>query len=118
MKGNTYYCGSRQRLVHAKIGVVAVLADRPKKAFMLKTSLLGIHGRIASWAADIEADIMADCKRCFRNRLLFVLNDIHSHSNMNVCHDCCQWDLNSSSVSLMKIGVPEKYPHECAPDSP
>jgi len=37
---------------------------------------------------------------------------------MNVCHDCCQWDLNSSSVSLMKIGVPEKYPHECAPDSP
>ena len=52
-----HYCGQRKVTLHAKIGVVAVLADRPEKAFVLKTSLLGIHGRIASWAADIDPDI-------------------------------------------------------------
>ena len=53
-------------MVHAKIGVVAVLGDRPEKGFVLKTLLLGIYGRIASWVADIEADIMADCKKMFQ----------------------------------------------------
>ena len=100
MKGNTYYCGSCKTFVHAKIGVVTVLADAPEKAFILKTSLLGHHGRIAYCAADTKLDIMADCKKCFKNRLLSVFNHRHSHSNMNICHNFCQWDLNSTSVSL------------------
>jgi len=118
MKGKNYYCGQRKITLHAKIGVVAVLADRPEKAFVLKTSLLGIHGRMASWAADIDPDILSDCKECFKRRLSLIFNDRHSCSNLSVCHDCCQWDLDSTSASVKRIAPPERYPHECEPDSP
>ena len=106
MKGKNYYCGQRKITLHAKIGVVAVLADRPEKAFVLKTSLLGIHGRIASWATDIDPDILSDCNKCFKKRLSQIFNDRHSCSNMNVCHDCCQWNLDSTSASVKRIAAP------------
>ena len=118
MKGKNYYCGQHKATLHAKIGVLAVLVDRPEKAFVLKTSLLGIHGRIASWAANIEPDILADCKKCFKARLVLLFNDRYSCSNMNVCHDYCQWNIESMSASVKRIAVPERYPHECEPDSP
>jgi len=51
MNGKTYYCSHKCHFLGVKVGVVAVLADQPEKAFMLKTSLLG--SQIASWAADV-----------------------------------------------------------------
>ena len=42
------------------MGVVAALADRPEKAYTLKTALLGLYGRIASWATDIVPDVLSD----------------------------------------------------------
>ena len=50
MKGRDYYCGVRRKFIFAKLGLVASLADRPEKAFILKTALLGTYGKIASWA--------------------------------------------------------------------
>ena len=48
MNGMTFYCGVTHQFIRAKIGVVAALADRPEKAFTLKTSLLGTYGKAAS----------------------------------------------------------------------
>ena len=63
-------------------------------------------------------DVLADCKKCFRKRCDAVMQDRHSKSNLVQCNDCCQWDLNSKSLLAKKVVVPEKYPTECAPDSP
>ena len=51
--------------MHAKLGVVAVLAYCPENAFMMKTSLFGTYGQITSWAAEIQPDVLTDCKKCF-----------------------------------------------------
>ena len=48
MEGSDYYCAFMKKVIHVRIGVVAALADRPEKAYTLKTSLLGIYGKIAS----------------------------------------------------------------------
>ena len=118
MKGKDYYCGLRRDFVHAKLGVVAALADRPEKAFTLKTALLGVYGQIASWAAEIVPDVLADCNRCFLLRCKAVLEDRHSPSNLHPCNKCCQWDLKSNSKSVEKVLVPDKYPTTCDPNSP
>jgi hypothetical protein len=87
MNGRTYYCSEKRQFLRVKLGVVAVLADRPEKAFILKTSLLGIYGQIASWAADVEPNILADCKKYFLRRVKAVLQDRHSTSNIVPCKD-------------------------------
>ena len=97
MKGKDYYCSEHRQFIHAKVGVVAVLADRPEKAFMLKISLLGTYGQISSWAAAIEPNVLADCKRCFNRRISVLLLDRHSASQIRPCQHCCQWDLCSTS---------------------
>ncbi len=55
-------------MIEVKFGVLAVLADQPEKAFMLKTSVLGTYGKIASWAAEININVLLDCKKCFEKR--------------------------------------------------
>ena len=82
MEGKEYYCGVHHQFVYAKIGVVAALSDRPEKAFTLKTALLGIYGQIASWAAEIVLNVLADCKKCFLKHCKAVLKDRHSKSNI------------------------------------
>lgn len=118
MKGKDYYYAHQRKFIHVKFGVVAALADRPEKAFTLKTALLGHYGRIASWATGIEPDALADCKKCFGRRLEAVLNDRHSRSNIPNCGNCCQWDLRSQSLSRKRVLVPELYPTTCHPSSP
>ena len=118
MRGKDYYCGLTHKYIHLKAGVVAVLADRPEKCFMLKTSLLGTYGQVASWAAEINPDVFPDCKRCFARRQQALLTDRHCRSNLAPCNNCCQWDLNSHSNARKKVPVPSKYPTECCPDSP
>ena len=85
---------------------------------MLKTPLLGTYGQISSWAAAIEPNVLADCKRCFNRRISVLLLDRHSASQIRPCQHCCQWDLCSTSDTSKRIPVPEKYPRICAPDSP
>ena len=41
LEGKLYYCSSRKKIIRAKFGVLACLADRPEKSFILKTALLG-----------------------------------------------------------------------------
>ena len=118
MKGKDYYCGLRNQIVHAQLGVVAALADRPEKSFTLKTALLGVYGQIASWAAEIEPDVLADCKKCFQRRCDKVMQDRHSQSNLPPCQLCCQWDLNSKSRARTRVKVPDKYPTKCDDNSP
>jgi len=101
-----------------RIGVVAVLADRPEKSYTLKTALLGTYGKIASWATDIIPDILADCKKCFLKRLELTLQDSFSKTNMPQCQKCCQWDLMSESKSRKKVPMPKDYPTMCDPNSP
>ena len=85
---------------------------------MLKTPLLGTYGQISSWAAAIEPNVLADCKRCFNRRISVLLLDRHSASHIRPCQHCCQWDLCSTSDASKRIHVPEKYPRICAPNSP
>ena len=118
MRGKDYYCGLRKAFIHAKLGVVAALADRPEKTFTTKTALLGSYGKIASWACDIVPEVLPDCKKCFDRRLTALLQDRHSKSNIPNCSYCCQWDLNSNSRSVKRSIVPDKYPTESDPDSP
>ena len=118
MKGRDYYCGSSHQTIHIKLGVVAVLADRPEKAFMLKTALLGTYGQIASWAADIDPDVLPDCDRCFKKRTIALISDRHSKSNLDQCRSCCQWNLKSTSKSRNRILVPNKYPTKSCENSP
>ena len=89
MKGRDYYCADMKKIIHVCFGVVAILTDRPEKAFNLKTSLLGDYGRIASWAACIASDILADCKLCFNERLKCILDDRHSAIHLRSCSKCC-----------------------------
>ena len=118
MKGSDYYCAFMKKVIHVRIGVVAALADRPEKAYTLKTALLGLYGRMASWATDIVPDLFADCKNCFSKRLHLLLNDPYSKTNLPTCKDCCQWELNSESKSRKKVPLPTLYPTKCCPDSP
>ncbi len=118
MLGRKYYCATREKVIEAKFGCLASLADRPEKAFILKTALLGTYGKIASWAAEIHTDILPDCKKCFDRRLKEVLKDRHSRVVMSTCSRCCQWDLESESACLTKIPPPDKYPTESSPGAP
>ena len=121
MKGYDYYCGFKKEIIHLRIGVVAAMADRPEKAFTLKTSLLGDYGKIASWAADIDPEVLPDCKKCFQKRLEAVLKDCNSNFSIPRCRQCCQWNLLSDSVSRKRVLVPKNYPttkHHDSPDAP
>ena len=118
MEGSDYYCAFMKKVIHVRIGVVAALADRPEKAYTLKTSLLGIYGKIASWASDIVPDLLADCKGCFTKRLRLLLNDPFSKTDIPTCNKCCQWNLESESSSSKKVPVPPNYPKKCCPRSP
>ena len=40
MTGRLYYCSLRRKVIRCKFGALACLADRPEKAFILKTALL------------------------------------------------------------------------------
>ncbi len=55
-------------MLDAKFGLLAALADGPEKVFILKTTLLGAYGKIASLAAEIQTNILPDCKKCFSRR--------------------------------------------------
>ena len=118
MEGTDYYCAFMNKVIHVRMGVVAALADRPEKAYTLKTALLGLYGRIASWATGIVPDLLADCKVCFSKRLHCLLNDPYSKTNIPTCKDCCQWDLDSKSTSTKKVPVPTHYPTKYCPHSP
>ena len=118
MKGREYYCAESNKVIYVCFGIVAILTDRPEKAFNLKTSLLGDYGRIASWAARIVPDILADCISCFDQRLNALFSDRHSAINMTPCHKCCQWDLRSTSSSIKNVTVPKSYPTSCDMNSP
>ena len=118
MKGREYYCAESNKVIYVCFGIVAILTDRPEKAFNLKTSLLGDYGRIASWAARIVPDILADCVSCFDQRLKALFSDRHSAINMTPCHKCCQWDLRSTSSSIKNVTVPKSYPTSCDMNSP
>ena len=118
MKGTDYYCAFLQKIIHVRLGVVAALADRPEKAFTLKTALLGDYGRMASWATDIMPDVLADCNDCFVKRLGKLLMDPYSPTDIPNCNKCCQWDLRSQSSSRKKVSVPKLYPTQCCPNSP
>ena len=118
MNGNVYYCAHRKEFVNVKLGPVACMADRPEKAFELKTSLLGTYGQIANHAGEIVFDLFPDCTRCYVRRLQHVFDDPHSRVNLNPCASCMQWDLNCRSEAAKKVNQPEKYPTSCHPDSP
>ena len=118
MKGFDYYCSFMKKFIHLRIGVVAALADRPEKAFTLKTSLLGDYGRVASWAAHIVPDVLADCEQCFGRRIEALLQDRYSRADIPQCQRCCQWNLRSESNSRARVPVPKDYPTTCCPNSP
>ena len=63
MMGKKYYCATRNQIITAKFGVLAELADCPKNAFILETSLLDTYGKIASWVSEIHIDILLDCNK-------------------------------------------------------
>ena len=118
MKGRVYYCSFRRQFIQAKFGVVAALADRPEKSFILKTALLGTFGRIASWATEIYADSLADCPKCFERRLMAILKDRHNPGELPECQNCMQFDLKSKSPAVKKLQLPEKYPTKQHEESP
>ena len=67
MKCNTVYCGRRKSTIHVKTGAVANQANRPEKSQTLQIALLGTYGRIASWTADVDHNILPDCNTCHKN---------------------------------------------------
>ncbi len=118
MSGNQCYCVSERRMINVKFGVLAVLADRPEKASIMKTSLLGSYGKIASWASDINPNVLPDCRKCFEQHSEKIIECRHWSSQMKSCRNCCQWDLKSSSASLKRLCIPEKYPNKSATNAP
>ena len=108
MKGDDYYCAFKKEIIHLRIGVVAAMADRPEKAFTLKTSVLGDYGRVAIYATAIGPDVLPDCKNYFQKRLKAVLEDCYSNFSIPCCGQCCQWHLLSESVSRKRVLVPKK----------
>ena len=67
MKGNTVYCGRRKSTIHVKLGAVANLAYRPEKSHTLQMALLGRYGRIASWVADVDHEVLPGCDTFHKN---------------------------------------------------
>ena len=116
MKGNTVYCGRRHKSIHVKVGPVVNLADRPEKAFTLKTSFLGTYGKVASWAAEIDPNVLPDCDRCFKARVRNLFEKgIEENNSSATCQRCCQWDLSSTSNSVKKLLPPPDYPKKRMP---
>ena len=89
-KGRGYYCGVQRMFIFDKIGVVASLANCPEKAFILKTTLLGTYGKIASWAAEFKANVSADCPACFNKRVLGLTLERCSSFDQGTCWCCYQ----------------------------
>ena len=117
MKGNTVYCGRRKSTIHVKIGAVANQADRPEKSQSLQIALLGTYGRIASWAADVDHNVLPDCNTCHKKRLEGISSAGLGSATMDrKCGRCCQWDLTSDSPALKRIKPPELYPKEFFPE--
>ena len=106
-------------MIRVKFGCIANMADRPEKAFSLKTMLLGNYGNIVSWAAEMVPDILADCNQCFKRRVKSILENGHEHRSLTqCCNKCCQWDLHTNSPAIKKIRPPDKYPTESVADAP
>lgn len=113
MKGNNMYCGRRHSVIHVKLGPVAHLADRPEKAFTLKTSLLGIYGKVASWATDVDPKVLLDCDLCYRNRVKILFDIGMDVKNVSgTCGRCCQWNLTSTSPAIKTLLPPPNYQKE------
>ena len=111
MKGNTVYCGRRKSTIHVKIGAVANQADRPEKSQSLQLALLGTYDRIASWAADVDHNVLPDCNACHKKRSERIsFAGLGSATMDRTCGRCCQWDLTSDSPALKRIKPPELYP--------
>ena len=118
MKGREFLCGVRNEFVFAKIGIAATLADRPEKCFILKSTLLGTYGEVASWAMKVRADVLADCSNCFNKRVLGLAQNHYSAFGVSSCRRCCQWDLHSKSLSSRQVNPPDNYPVSACPNSP
>ena len=66
------------------------MADRPEKAYLLKSSLLGNYGQVALHVGQIVFDLFPDCTRCFKKPLHQVLSDPHSPEALDQCATCMQ----------------------------
>ncbi len=62
---------------------MAVLADCPEKAFALKTSLLGTYGQIAFGAAEVDPNVLPDCKFYFIKRKVALVADRHGSLDLS-----------------------------------
>ena len=52
--GDYYYSGADKVYKRVKMALIAYLADRPERASLVKTMLLGTCGQRAGWAAEID----------------------------------------------------------------
>ena len=118
MRGRKYYCGTRKKIIFARFGHVAGMGDSPEQSFTNKTMHLGTYGKIARHAGEVRADVLSDCPKCYQNRLHEMFSNPDDPANLDLCHQCCQWDLESDSNAKKKIEPPDKYPVTAHPNSP
>ena len=102
MKGSYVYCERRRRVIHVKLGVVANLADRPEKASTVKTALLDVYSRTASWAMNLNSRVLPDFDNCYTKQMESVTVDGLNSPCIYGCGICCQWNLQPNSNGVKK----------------
>ena len=118
-EGDYYYCGADKGYKRVKMGLIAYLADRPERASLFKTMLLGTYGLRSGWAAEIDLKHLPDCRQCFAKRIKNVLLEKYNiRDPRRTCNKCCAWNMESTSSANAKMTAPELYPELCHQNSP
>ena len=123
MNGVKMFNPETGKYVNVRMGLLAYIADRPERHAILNQAEAGHFGKRTLWCSYIDHRYLPYCNVCFQRELESLMADIHSPSRLTPCGRCCQWDMNSNSISNKKVRAPEitpvdKYPTSCDPGSP
>jgi hypothetical protein len=111
-EGIDVFCGIDGKMKKVKVGLLAYLADRPERASIQHSLLLGNWGQRANWAAYIDFKRLPYCDRCLRHNVTHLMHEDSEKDDFvqRNCGLCCGWNMRCGNNAIKKIGPPENYP--------
>ena len=90
MKGITMFCGLTGKYVHARMGLMAYIPDRPERSSFNNQLLLGTYGKRLLWAADIDSKDLLFCLKFCCRQIINLMSDTIVLTPLQFCGRCIQ----------------------------
>ena len=119
MEGMPVYFAEDNSVRTISLGILAYLADRPKRSAILKTTDKGIFAKRSLWSGIVDHKKLPYCDACFSREIADLKIDRYSESGIPSCGRCSQWNMNEKRTSLLQNSrVREHYPRRACPNGP